>query len=44
MDNKNSDIEINNKNKPIFDYAIRKLDICGICNEKYNVGDKIPRI
>ncbi len=30
--------------KPIFDYAGRKLDVCGVCKQKYNVGDKIPRI
>ena len=25
-------------------YHERKLDICGICQKKYNVGDRIPRI
>ena len=25
-------------------YHERKLDICGVCHKKYNVGDKIPRI
>ena len=32
------------KNKPFFDYAHRSLDICAICKNKYNVGDRIPRI
>lgn len=27
-----------------LNYENRKLDICGVCHEKYNVGDKIPRI
>ena len=27
-----------------FDYSSRKLDICGVCHHKFNVGDKIPRI
>ena len=27
-----------------FDYSSRKLDICGVCRHKFNVGDKIPRI
>jgi len=30
--------------KPHFDYANRYLDICGVCKNKYNVGDRIPRI
>ena len=30
--------------KPFFDYARRSLDICAICKNKYNVGDRIPRI
>ena len=25
-------------------YHERKLDICGVCRKKYNVGDRIPRI
>ena len=25
-------------------YHERKLDICGVCKKKYNVGDRIPRI
>ena len=32
------------KNKPFFDYARRSLDICAVCKNKYNVGDRIPRI
>ncbi len=28
----------------ITDYKSRRLDKCGVCNEIYNVGDKIPRI
>ena len=32
------------KDKPFFDYAHRSLDICAICKNKYNVGDRIPRI
>ena len=31
-------------NKPFFDYARRSLDICAVCKNKYNVGDRIPRI
>lgn len=27
-----------------LDYHSRKLDICGVCRLKYNVGDRIPRI
>ena len=34
----------NKKNKPFFDYARRSLDICAVCKNKYNVGDRIPRI
>ena len=30
--------------KPYFDYARRSLDICAVCKNKYNVGDRIPRI
>ena len=30
--------------KPFFDYAHRSLDICAVCKNKYNVGDRIPRI
>ena len=26
------------------DYKSRRLDICGVCKQTYNVGDKIPRI
>ena len=44
MNNKNPNIEIKKEKKSKFDYASRKLDICGICHQKYNVGDKIPRI
>ena len=32
------------KKKPIFDYCRRNLDICAVCKNKYNVGDRIPRI
>ena len=32
------------KSKPFFDYARRSLDICAVCKNKYNVGDRIPRI
>ena len=32
------------KPKPFFDYARRSLDICAVCKNKYNVGDRIPRI
>ena len=35
---------INTDKKLLFDYSHRKLDICGVCHQKYNVGDKIPRI
>ena len=40
---------ISNKNTEEFKdfkptYQERKLDICGICQKKYNVGDRIPRI
>lgn len=28
----------------VSDYAGRGLDICGVCKQKYNIGDKIPRI
>lgn len=35
---------LSNSKKPFFDYHNRKLDICGACHNKYNVGDKIPRI
>jgi hypothetical protein len=31
-------------NDSALDYYKRRLDICGVCNGKYNVGDKIPRI
>lgn len=27
-----------------LDYSTRKLDICGVCKLKYNIGDRIPRI
>ena len=29
---------------PLHSYARRGLDICGVCHNKYNVGDRIPRI
>ena len=32
------------KKKPMFDYCHRNLDICAVCKNKYNVGDRIPRI
>lgn len=35
-----SDITLSNPN----DYRSRKLDYCGVCKEKYNVGERIPRI
>jgi len=27
-----------------LDYSSRKLDVCGVCKLKYNIGDRIPRI
>ena len=30
--------------KPFFVYVHRSLDICAVCKNKYNVGDRIPRI
>ena len=27
-----------------LEYSTRKLDICGVCKHKYNIGDRIPRI
>ena len=27
-----------------LDYSTRKLDNCGVCKKKYNIGDRIPRI
>jgi hypothetical protein len=27
-----------------IDYIARRLDFCGVCKQKYNVGDRIPRI
>jgi uncharacterized protein YbaR (Trm112 family) len=32
------------RKKLILDYATRGLDICGVCKQKYNLGDRIPRI
>ena len=32
------------RKKLILDYASRGLDICGVCKQKYNLGDRIPRI
>lgn len=32
------------KSHNLTDYALRKLDTCGVCNLKYNVGERIPRI
>jgi len=50
-DNKNqnkNDKTINDNNSILnqnpLEYCSRKLDICGICNLKYNIGDRIPRI
>lgn len=28
----------------ILTYENRSLDLCGVCKQKYNVGDRIPRI
>lgn len=28
----------------LLSYTNRKLDTCGVCKKKYNVGDRIPRI
>lgn len=28
----------------VTDYKSRRLDVCGVCKQKYNVGDRIPRI
>lgn len=39
MDNNTVDLDI-----LVTDYASRKLDICGVCRQRYNVGDRIPRI
>ena len=41
MDSNKNNIEFKDF-KP--SYHERKLDICGICKKKYNVGDRIPRI
>jgi hypothetical protein len=37
-------ININFKSSNNFDYASRRLNICGVCRMIYNVGDRIPRI
>lgn len=38
----NNNVEINTN--IATDYISRQLDICGVCRQKYNVGDRIPRI
>ena len=42
------DINLQEKNEVTKEFGLsykdRKLDICGICKLKYNVGDRIPRI
>ena len=42
--NKKEAAKENGEKKPYFDYARRSLDICACCKNKYNVGDRIPRI
>lgn len=32
------------KNHNLANYEEKNLNICGVCNDKYNVGEKIPRI
>jgi uncharacterized protein YbaR (Trm112 family) len=32
------------KHDSLASYALRKLDVCGVCKQKYNVGERIPRI
>lgn len=32
------------KQESLASYALRKLDICGVCKLNYNVGERIPRI
>ena len=32
------------RKKLILDYATRGLDFCGVWKQKYNLGDRIPRI
>ena len=44
MNSKNINLKSTETLKLMFDYSGRKLDLCGICHQKYNVGDKIPRI
>ena len=37
-------MDVEAKEEISTDYKSRRLDICGVCKEIYNVGDKIPRI
>ena len=39
-----TDIKIDILKPNPLDYSTRKLDICGVCKLKYNIGDRIPRI
>jgi hypothetical protein len=36
--------EFEQKNKVQADYKTRGLDFCPFCGDKFNVGEKIPRI
>jgi hypothetical protein len=42
------DMNLNDKDEVLGEFKLtygeRKLDICGICKQRYNVGDRIPRI
>jgi hypothetical protein len=33
-----------NEKSTLYTYEKRSLDFCGVCRQKYNVGDRIPRI
>ena len=39
-----SESHLINANILEVDYSPRRLDVCGVCRLKYNVGDRIPRI